>query len=184
MVLKMACPTSQILIQKAQIIEEFRGFLREGVQTHRRHLLINLQDRLSWQESARCHAVEHLQSCAEFTQGLVVVSLTKQSSFYHQSGKYVQGSSYAEFAASAYAQFTSEENSGWFIPVQTKEEGLVSWYRSAFDFIHQMFFASKEILTRQERMDFIGIFYLLLMLKLIEIFEPTSISFTCKDGVS
>jgi len=61
------------------VIEEFKGFLRhiemkKGVE---KHLLFNLQDRTSWEEHARCQALEDLEHHAEFNNQLVVVTLPK-----------------------------------------------------------------------------------------------------------
>ena len=59
-VLRMPSPTRQAFVHKAEIIDEFRGFLR-SMAGEKRHLLINLQDRDSWKEGVRCRILEGLQ---------------------------------------------------------------------------------------------------------------------------
>ena len=181
-VLKIGCPTRQLLIHKANIVEEFRGFLRANALEKKKHLLINLQDRLSWQESARCHAIEDLQNSAEFRDSLVVVTLAKQSLFYYQNGEYINCSSYEEFIEKFKAQLEYPESSGFFFPMHSLHS-LSSWFDEAFAFIHETFFEGSASLRREQREDFLEIFYLLLILKMIELVEPDSMSFTCKDAV-
>src|SRR3990170_6659499 len=50
--LHLPCPVHQEVINRAEIAEEFKGFMRSLRQEldSRKLLLINLQDRTSWQE--------------------------------------------------------------------------------------------------------------------------------------
>ena len=82
-VFRMPCPTRQSFINKAAIAEEFLGLLRfYGMQkSHKKHLLINFQDRTSWQEYARSLTLESLQKNAEFSNELIVATLTKEFRF-------------------------------------------------------------------------------------------------------
>lgn len=90
-VLRMPCPTRQVLINKAAVAEEFLGFLRfYGTRKPpKKHLLINFQDRRSWQEYARSITIEALQKNAEFSSELIVATLTKSSDFYYQHGEFM-----------------------------------------------------------------------------------------------
>jgi hypothetical protein len=49
--------------------------------------------------------------------------------------------------------------------------------------IHKIFFSSKDILSRKNRLDFIEIFYQFFILKCVEMIKPDSMSLTCKDSV-
>lgn len=180
--IRAACPTRQLLIHKAGIVEEFRGFLRAYLSEKKKHLFFNLQDRISWQEHARSSSIEELQNSAEFSETLVVVTLSKNSEFYYQNGDYISLSSYEEFIEQFKNQLNRPETSGFFFP-QNLIKSLFPWFDEAFQFLHQTFFKSSSNLTRQEREDFIEIFYLLLIMKIIELTKPSSISFSCKDGV-
>lgn len=61
--LRLPGPTFQVSIDKAKIADEFYGFLRSigSQKRNQKHLLINLQDRTSWFERARCSAIEGIQ---------------------------------------------------------------------------------------------------------------------------
>ena len=60
---------------------------------------------------------------------------------------------------------------------------MTAFAERVFHMIHKIFFASKEILTHKNRLDFIEIFYLLFSLKMIELSDCDSLSFTCKDAI-
>lgn len=45
------------------------------------------------------------------------------------------------------------------------------------------FFQSKNVLTRDQRLDFIEIFYFFLELKFLDTYKPNYFSFTCKDAI-
>jgi hypothetical protein len=184
-VLRFGCPTRQLLIHRTTPIEEFRGFLRcnAAEKKPKKHLLFNLQNRMSWQESARCHTIEDLQNNAEFREVLSVVTLTKDGEFYHQNGEYINCSDAEEFIERFKAQLEYPESCGFFFPAHRSLSILNHWFDDAFRCVHQLFFQEKVRLTRQEREEFIELFYQLLILKFIELFEPDSISFSCKDAV-
>jgi hypothetical protein len=50
-------------------------------------------------------------------------------------------------------------------------------------FIHKEFFDNKITLVRQERLDFIEIFYFFITIKLLEVLDVSFAAFVCKDGV-
>jgi len=182
-VLRMPCPTRQSLIHKVTIAEEFRGFLRAyaSMKPRKRHLMINLQDRTSWQEFARCQAVEKLQKNAEFNGQIVVITLPKNSDFYHQTSEYLNTNSAADFLTQLRQQLASPEECGFFFP-PSLSNGWQKFLDSVLSVVHEQFFDSEQ-LSRQQREDFIEIFYQLLILKCIEEIQPDSISFSCKDAI-
>ena len=49
--------------------------------------------------------------------------------------------------------------------------------------VHQLFFNSKNVLTREQRMNFIEIVYSFLELKVLDLLKPDLFSFLCKDGI-
>jgi len=184
-VLRMPCPIRQSFINKASISEEFLGMLRfyGGQKTSKRHLLINLQDRGSWQEYARSLTIESLQKNAEFSNELVVATLTKKSDFYYQYGDFVNMNSADVFIAEFKKELQNPEEWGFFFPPDLSSNKIKGFTDEAIPFIHKEFFNNKTELTRRNREDFIEIFYQMLILKWIEVNEIDSISFTCKDGV-
>ena len=183
--LRMPCPVRQEYISKAELAEEFYGFLRSigSEKRGQRHLLINLQDRTSWQEHARCLALEDLQKKAEFAKSLVVVTLPKSGDFYMQSGSYINLNDAKEFINTFKEQIASGEQCGYFLSGAMKSKEIEEFVSEAMKMIHRYFFGDKDSLLRKNRLDFIEIFYLFFTLKIIDVCKPDTISFTCKDAV-
>lgn len=184
-ILRLPCPTNQSIINKADILEEFRGALRylSMESSHKKHLLINFQDRTSWKEFARTRSLEQLQNHAEFRKSLVVVTLPKSTDFYYQNFEYFKMDSAKDFLASFAAQFETPEDCGFFFPPSLKIEQIAQFVSALLEKIHAEFFGSKKTLDRNEREDFIEIFYQFFLLKLIDWIEPDSASFSCKDAL-
>lgn len=184
-VLRIPSPTRQALIHKVEVVDEFRGFLRSLMQESpaRMHLIVNLQDRTSWKEYARSRALETLQMNAEFNHQLIVLTLPKDTDFYHQNNEYLNLNKAEDFLKAFAEQLATPEECGYFIPAQLKKTELTRFTEMALPAIHEHFFHGKNSLTRRNREDFIEIFYQFFILKCIDMIEPNSISFTCKDAI-
>jgi 3-phenylpropionate/cinnamic acid dioxygenase small subunit len=184
-VIRLPSPTKQTFINKVEILDEFRGFLRSlgGEKQGRKHLLINLQDRTSWKEYTRARALESLQMNAEFSHQLFVVTLPKHTDFYYQNNEYLNLNQAEDFIKAFQAQLATPEECGFFLPPQLKASELTRFTDTALPAIHELFFEKKNTLTRKNREDFIEIFYQFFILKCIDLLEPTSLSFTCKDAI-
>ncbi len=184
-ILRIPSPTRQSFINKVEIIDEFRGFLRSLANEKHpgKHLIVNLQDRTSWKEYARSRALETLQMNAEFNQQLFVITLPMDTDFYHQNNEYLNLNKADDFLKAFKDQLESASECGFFFPPQMKPAEFIRFAEKAFPAIHELFFHNKNSLTRRNREDFIEIFYQFFVLKCIDLFEPDSISFTCKDAV-
>ena len=144
--------------------------------------MISLQDRTSWREHFRCVALEDLQSLDEFKNHLTVITLTKDTEFYHQLAPYHQDN-HAEIFIEHLKEHLADVNSGFYFPDSIRKALFPHFINGVIEAVHRIFFSNKNILLREHRMDFIEIFYLFLQLKLIELVKPDSFSLTCKDGV-
>jgi hypothetical protein len=184
-VIRMACPTKQQVISSARIVEEFVGFLRYNFSQKKKkhHLLINLQDKTSWKEYARCHSLENLQVEAEIKDALTVVSFTKDTDFYYQNAEYLELSSAKDFIEQFIQQVFGLDACGYFFPKHLITPQFQKFIENLFSKIHEMFFENKPALSRKNRLDFIEIAYAFMVLKLLEMTGADSLSFTCKDGV-
>ncbi len=180
-VLRIPSPTSQEFIHKAQVAEEFKSFLR-SFETSKGLLLFNLQDRTSIKEHARCKAIEELQKKDEFAKTFSCVSMTKDSDFYHQTGPY-QELNHADTFIQQLLEHIESENSGYFYPAKVKNTLFSGFASNLAHAIHDVFFGKKNVLTRQNRVDFIELYYVFLQLKIIEIVHPDNVSFSCKDAI-
>lgn len=182
-VLRIPCPTRQEMIQRAEIVEDFRGFLRALQERKESHLLVNLQDRTSWREFARCQSLEALQRSAEFTDAFHLLTLTKGTDFYYQSHQYEKMDSAPEFCALFCAQLKGGEASGYLFPAPCRGKEFEAFCKEMITRVHEAIFDSRAKLTREERQEFIEIAYLFLTLKVWELTRAQSISFTCKDAL-
>ncbi len=184
-VFRIPCPTWQESIQKASVVEEFEGFLRyykhERKPDH--HLLVNLQDRTSWEEFARCKALEEADLKAEHYDVLHVLGLPKNSPFYLQSDEYESMNGAPIFIENFLEQLASGIDCGFYFPEQLRNDEIKKFSKKALEVVHQLFFEGKTSLTRIERLKFIEIFYLLYVTKTVEMLKIDSISFTCKDAL-
>jgi hypothetical protein len=182
--LRIPAPTYQEYINKAVVNEEFKGFIRSYKQgaAPRKHLLINLQDRTSWREHTRSLALEDLQKMPEMEKALSVATLATDTDFYHQLAPYHQVNQ-AHLFKEQFKELLLDENAGYFFPASINRHELSHFIDHSFDTVHRVFFSNKNVMMRENRLDFIEIFYFLLQLKLIEWEEPDSVSLTCKDSI-
>ncbi len=171
--LHLPSPTRQEVVAVAEISEEFLGYLRSLFMEKpiRRHLLIHLQEADVWQDSGRALAIDRLQKQAEFTKCLTIIHLPKNGDFYYQKGGYISMERASEFM---------EALAGI---VRDLESVIKPFTKKIIPKIHEVVFQGKKNLTREERLDFIEIFYAFITLKLLEELHPYSMSFTCKDGL-
>ena len=183
--LRLPSPTTQVIINKVDVLEEFKGFLRHiaSESSRKKHLMINFQARTSWKEFARARTLEQLQNNAEFRKHLFVVTLPKSTDFYYQNFEYFQMDSSKDFLASFQAQFETPEECGFFFPLALTQTQISNFVKEILPRIHEEFFDNQKTLNRREREDFIEIFYQFFILKLIDWLEPELMSFTCKDAL-
>ncbi len=178
-ILRMAAPISQQLIHKAAVTEEFHVYLHalEGS-----HLLVNLQDRTSWKEHARCLAVEELARQAEFASVLTVVTLAQDTDFFNQCGMYKELDDAKGFVDHL-LHHLADESTGYYFPSEIKKRLFPQFMQQLVAQVHITFFDHKANLSYIERLDFLSLVYRFIELKLIEITQPTFMSLTSKDGL-
>lgn len=180
--LRVPCPTKQEFINKADIIPEFKGFLRTNGINETKHLLFNLQDRTSWKEHARSKALEELNHLGEFSKEIVVVTLARDTEFYHQLAPYHDDHQTNQFFSHLKEQI-KDEHSGFYFPKEVRKEINNDWLDPLIATIHKVFFNQKNVLSKDARLDFIELIYLFIELKVLEEVMPTTFSFTCKDSI-
>ncbi len=182
--LRIPSPTIQEFIDRASIVEEFKAFIRflsvQGMP--KKHLVFNLQNRTTWLEHARCVALEELQNNEDLNKSLCVVTLANDTDFKNQEPPYSEINQSAVFFQ-VFKEHLFGSQSGFYFPKNISSEKLEDFVDAALPAIHQIFFSGKNVLSTEQRIDFIEIFYLFLQLKLIELVKPSSFSLTCKDGL-
>lgn len=184
-VLRMPCPTIQEVILKANVVDEFAGFLRYYKHELKpdKHLIVNLQDVTSWKEFARCKALNDFASRAEFHNQVFVLGLAKDSDFYQQIAEYQSISGTSIFLEQFEEQLLGGDSCGFFFPKAIKREDVKKWVKMILQGTYRTLFDKQTTLSRKERLFFIDFCYLLLVIKVIEKLEINSMSFTCKDAL-
>lgn len=182
--LYLPSPTNQGFIHEADIVNEFKGFLRSYSrgQFIRKHLLFNFQDRTSWKEHIRSVGIEQFSEQRLFSKNLCVVTLPKDTDFYHQLGSYEQDHKADEFI-NHFIENLEDESCGYFFPLQLKKKLFPKYINELINGVHKLFFSNKNVLSVKDRLDFIEIFYIFLQLKILELEQPSTFSMTCKDGI-
>nr|NGX48145.1 hypothetical protein [Chlamydiota bacterium] len=184
-VLRIPSPLKQVFIHRAEVVEEFEGFLRFYKHERKpdRHLLVNLQNRTSWEEFARSKVLEATGVKAEHYETLYILGLPKNTPFYLQDDEYESMNGAPIFLESFEQQISCGKECGFYIPEQIKKAELKKFTNQTLQVIHKFFFDEKTSLTRIERLNFIEIFYVLYVTKMLEMLKIDSVSFTCKDAL-
>jgi hypothetical protein len=184
-VLRMACPTKQVIINKAEIAEEFLGFLRFYKHDLKsdKHLIVNVQNRTSWEEFTRCKFLEDTAKRAETYEQLFLLGLSVGTPFYKQEDEYKTMGGAPIFIKQFADQMLSVADCGYFLPVKLKMFLHEDFIKNGMTLCHQVFFDGKNHLSRRERLNFILIFYLMFTLHVIDLIGIDSLSFSCKDGI-
>lgn len=182
--LRLPSPVYQEFINKVMVTEEFKSFLLSETRSglNGRHLMFNLQDRTSWEEHFRAAALEDMQNVDLLKEGLTVVTLAVDTEFYHQEAPYRDDRS-AKVFIQHFKEHLEDVHSGFFFPAALKKKLFPKFVNGILGAVHRIFFSKKNVLRIDERKSFIEIFYLFLQFKVLEIENPETFSFTCKDGV-
>ncbi len=181
---RIPCPTWQESISSAHIDEMFRGWLQSYLEDplQKKHLLINLQDRYSWKNEARVQALEHLAEKKPFSEVLSVVTIATETDFVQQKGPFAKDNDVPTFFNHWVQELQSKENTYDF-PPEVWKEIFPDFILDLFTMIHKIYFSGKNVLTIEQRQQFIDIFHIFLVLKIVDYIEPNSCSLTCKDGI-
>lgn len=180
--MKIASMTVQTTPTSAVLLPEFIGLIETLARPdqNQKCLVINLQNRLAWQEKERCICLEKSQYKEEFSDHLVVVTFDKDSDFYYQK----EGSSKTSIFLSACAQeVLSGQDYGFYFPPAINNSRLTFFVTKVLLIIHELFFDGKGEFSHQDRLDYIEIFHFFLFLHIIDQIAPDILTFTCKDGV-
>lgn len=181
---RIPSPTWQEYIHKAMITPEFRACMDSyrRARKRRHHLIVNLQDSTSWKDHARCKALQEMAEHEDYSKVLTVVTLNKNSDFYHQDGPY-QKMSEADLFIDTLLEQLRGDGTGYHFPERYRKPVLGKFLDHMVAGVHELFFEGRNSLSRVERRDLIELVYFLVTLKCLEVGEPTSCSFTCKDSL-
>jgi hypothetical protein len=180
-VIRLPSPTNQEYINKAYLSEVFQVAMRRRQSRSTRSLLINLQDRNLWRDEARCRAIEDLNNRRDLDRAFSVISLSSDSEFYHQVGRYEDSASAEEFKADLLRYLTDPEW-GAKLPKGEKEM-LSSELKACIEALHTGVFGGKNVITRTKRLEWIDLMRTLLIFRMIADCHPDEIFISCKNGL-
>lgn len=181
---RLPSPTHQEYIHRAFVNEEFKNYLFSCETGHgvKKHLCIVMQDRTTWRETARCHAIEGLLHHKDFASYLDVATFSVDTDFYHQRGIYNKDDNALTFKQQL-QEHLMDEQSGYFFAAGDKHVLFKEFIPHVTDAIHGLYFNNNPKLIREERLAFIDLTHLLITLKLAELSKVDAVSFCCKDGL-
>ena len=182
--LKMPSPVRQEFIQKAELAQEFEGLIRSlsANSKNQKLLFINLQDRTSWQDYARCTLLEEMAQSEEFASQLILMGLAKSTDFYYQNNDYLDQNDSELFFQQLKDQVLGGAQCGFFFS-QAIAYQIAVGLPNLISLVHQVFFAGAKALSQDQRRDFIEITYLFLTLIALDSSEADFICFNDKDTV-
>lgn len=182
--LRMPAPLMQKSIQSAEVPSEFEQFLKGCLleDKHEKFLLVNLQDRTSWEEHARSESLENFSKKEDIRQVFSLIGLPKKTDFYFQKEHYHDLNEASAFIDQIVEQFEGREQCGFYWPASRVKESN-AFAKSAVSMIHAVFFDQRKKLTLIERQSFIEIFYFFLILKSIDMYNPDYMALSCKDSI-
>jgi hypothetical protein len=181
-VIRLPSPTRQEKIDVAVPSEVFQIAMRRHGQKSGHFLIINLQDRTGWKEGARCQAIEELQRKDEENSTISVFSLCCEGDFYRQEGAYESTSSVERFKEELIEHMT-DPKLGVVFPRFFAISKMSSELKDLVEVLHKSLYGGRNVLTQAQRLEFIDLMYILLMLRVIEETHPDSIFISCKDGL-
>ncbi|NDD59143.1 MAG: hypothetical protein EBZ47_07850, partial [Chlamydiae bacterium] len=182
--LRMPCPIMQEFIQKAHLAPEFVGMLRflSLRDTKQKILLVNLQNRTSWQEFARCIAIEELARNQDERDRVSLLGLATHTDFYWQEGTFASIHEAEVFISQFKEQFHEMEECGFYLS-EDLAQPIRSYVHQILPRVHKVFFQSKNTLSKEDRQNFIELTYWLISLEALRISKADFISYFDKDSV-
>lgn len=161
-----------------EIIEEFKlllGYLNRAGQTH---LYVNLMSRTDGNEAIRAKKFE------EYSNGegsnLIVMTLDKDSPFWYQTGG--QDQKAADFKAEFIAKMF-EDKGRFFFSNSIDRTWLKDQIAEILDVVHSTNFGSREILTPNDKRNFIEMSYCHLIERVMMKYHPKTANLSCKHCI-
>lgn len=161
--------------------EEFKNYLvaRPG----KLHLYINLLPRTG-DDSEKSTLIEDLEDDPLVKKSFAIITLPKQkaSNFYFQKGEYADLNDAFQFKQAFFTVLFIRDGDFYW----SKKLEIGKWRKEVLAIInavHKDFFAKREELTVQERLDFIEIAYIKIIEAAINQLNPDVLNVTCKQSV-
>lgn len=189
--IRTACVTKDVQrsclrrLLRSEVVPEFKHYLKDLKAKGECHLAVNLMKRKGHEERVRTKATENLENDPECKDGVVVVTLDKDSSFYWQKGHFGQksvatGAFKEQFMGRLFAKGGSKH---YYWSKRLIEAQWKARCGEIIDHVQNTYFNGKTELTREERLDFIEITYVEIIKDLVQQFKPKTCNTSCKSCI-
>lgn len=161
---------------KVEVIEEFEYYIRNLEKAGKKHLYVNLMLRWNSSQGARTQTIE---AAGKKYPGLVVMSLDKDSIFYHQRGEFNVPALDAEDFKKTFLDRMLKKSGNFLIPEKITKEDLETILQK----VHVEKFGEKSSLIKNERLNMIEEVYC----RIIELgaikYEVSSLNCSCLNCI-
>lgn len=185
-----------------EVNPEFEAYLHYLKNKNLKHTYLNFQDSVDpgikrvknlrrlvqflgfGNESHRAKTIQDIEFEEEFTDVIQVLTLSRDSGFYRQSGKREKNITQSDdFIKDFLWQLFNGEYNGFHVPRNWKENESTYCVeiQKILDFVHRVFFNSKPVLSRHEKRVFIEISYG--FISDFAVSDSYSVNQTCKSGI-
>ena len=165
--------------QSSEISDSFKMFMAGLKANNKKHLYINLMNRHKDNEAIRVNKIEEMD--ADNNNNVCVLSLDKNSDFYHQNWPYNQQTIIIEQFKQQFLDhvFFADKNFHWPNGLEMNENIISDIMKT----VQKEYFSNKENLTVNERKNFIEFTYNYIIDYCIETLDFDSANITCKDCI-
>lgn len=176
-------PIQQKNINHCSIVPDFWGLISLLSEGKDRYLYVNLLDRFSSKQSFPSKKIEQFSMKAENIDSLKVVTLSVTGSFYWQEEEYTKSVNSEIFLKNFKNEvFPQKIKSLYYFSDLFGEKNEKS-FDDVVHAVHKEIFDSQDSLNYEERCIFIDFTHVLLVIKIMDMWEINLLSFSCKDGV-
>ena len=181
--IRMPCVTKDVSrcnlkdVDKVEIIEEFEFFLNALTANNKKHLYVNLMVRHVGNQKMRTEAIENLRH--RHKDSLVVMTLDKDSNFYHQKGEFSSENCSASDFKRIFMDRLSDKNGDFLLP----DSLTVECNEAILESVHDEIYQGKDVLSREERLNFIEHVYCNLIEKVAKDHHVSSMNTSCLNCI-
>lgn len=183
-IIRSPSPVAQSSILYATCNEEFLGFLDEKVDRGEVTFILNIQNRVSRKERARCRVIEETLEQAEYVSHTQLFSFPNPEDLLENLEK-IHGDieTFSEFFSILKEEFKKPGMNSSFFLSPLLEDPVQTFLELCCPVLKDAFFSKKKILFKNDKLLLLHLISYLLVLKSIEEINPNTIVVMSKDGL-
>ncbi|WP_201457106.1 calcium-binding protein [Chlamydia sp. 17-3921] len=183
-IIRSPSPISQSSILYATCNEEFLGFLATKAEQGTISLILNIQNRVSRKERARCRVLEEALEQVEYASHAYIFSFPDPEELLDNLEKaYGEIETFAEFFTILKNEFHKPEMTSSFFLSPSLKDSVHEFLEHCLPVLKDTFFSKKKILFKNDKLLLLYLISYLLVFKNIENVNPNTIVVISKDGL-